>query len=43
MIVGTFVYLYFTYLWINKPYILVFKEENNVSCEKLPFFCIEEK
>ena len=33
-------YLHCTYLWVNKSYLLDFKEENGVSCEKLIFLCL---
>ena len=36
-------YLRLTYLWVNNYYILVYKEENYASNEKLPCLCIEEK
>ena len=35
-------YLRLTYLWVNKSYILDFKEENDVSREKLLSLCLKK-
>ena len=39
MIGGKFMYICLTYLWVNKYYILVLKEENDASHEKI-FVCV---
>ena len=41
MIEGTFMYLRLTYFWVNKSYLLDFKEENNMSCEKILSLCLK--
>ena len=40
---GTFMYLHITYLWVNKSYLLFFKEENYVIHEKKNCLFIKEK